>query len=308
MTTSSQVSIHNLNQLILNAQNPVIDSYDALTRELFGQKLVVVKVFHRLLRWLPCSKRKDGAVYKSARELAKETASSEVSVARSRGLLERIGFDIFVKKANGAPTNHFKLNLPRFLQTLATIFKTTVETICVWLWTEPAFLNASDRQNSFDQDDRIQSNQDDTNVSVRVIESITPEDTTKKTNNKNDKKPSTEPVDSLSSQNLFKNSSKTEKAEDAKFAQMAIIEEIRAKLKTSNSQVQSWIHEHGINRVHEVFETGLELEREGKIYKSLYGWVNYTLKNPQGEKPKSTLTDDREPGTLGGTYSDFIRR
>lgn len=289
MTTNSQVSIQNLNQLIQRANHPEIQHYDALMKALFGNKHVAIKVFNRLLRWLPCAKRADGAVYKSARELAEETASAEISVARTRGILERIGFDIFLKKANGAPTNHFKLNLNRFLKTLAQVFNTTVEQIRQWL-DLPAFSFASKRQNPSDQGDRNETHQADKVQPVKVIETITKEDNNKTLQKQNNTDPS--PV-------LHSDSFKDENSD-----LIDEIEDMRVLLSTSTSMIQNWIGHYGINRVREVIAQGREMERNGQIYKSLFGWVRATLKQQSLPQPAQKSRNS----SLGMKYAQFIRR
>jgi len=300
MPVSNQVSMTNLNQLIKNAQHPSIQHYDGLMKAMFGNKITAIKSFNRLLRWLPYSVRADGAVYKSARELAEETACSEISVARYRNLLEEVGFDIFKKKANGAPTNHFKLNVNRFFAYLAKLFGATSEQIRAWMFNEsrptpsqptpPVESPIEETEaEAIHQSDRIHTDQPDRIHPVEVIESITLKDNQKQTN-----------------------TLKEQKTVVVSDNQSEIIEEISQELQVKPSIVNEWVNQYGLNRVQEVIEIAKQEKKAGNIRKSLVGWVRSALKNNyQWEKPVRKTKYDALPtfpkrNYTGGKYADFI--
>lgn len=274
MESQYQVLASDLNILIRNAQSAHIQHLDGLMRELFGRKAVAIKVFWRLLRWMPYSKRADGAVYKSARELAQETASSEVSVARAKPLLEAVGFDVFLKKANGAPTNHYKLNVGRFLERLAQVFGATVAQIRAWMWGEQADSADQDDRDETTQDDRMESGQsdrmettqDDRVDSVKVGETVTPTDDTADHHLETQKQTRTTDV-------AVSTDDEADHNEDEEIG--AIGERIGAKPST----VTAWVNKYGRERVLEVVEKGEALREAGKIRKSLVGWIRAALRD-----------------------------
>ena len=129
MQTKSQVQLSNLHNLIRNAQNPTIQNLDQLCEILFGRKRATWTLFMKLMRWMQHSVRSDGSVYKSARELSEEVCCSEKTVDRAIPALEDAGFDMYVKKANGAPTRHFRVNVKRLIERLAAIFQRSFEAL-----------------------------------------------------------------------------------------------------------------------------------------------------------------------------------
>lgn len=77
-----------------------------------------------LLYWLPKSKRPDGAVYKSAVEWKRETGLSGHQVERlKKTVLPRCGFTVWVEKAEGAPTCHYRLDAWKFLRRLSEVLR-----------------------------------------------------------------------------------------------------------------------------------------------------------------------------------------
>jgi len=174
MSSHNQVTLTDLNALIQNASHPDINNFDALMKAMFGLKATAIKIFKCLLCWMPHAKRFDGGVYKSAIQLAEETASSTASVDRAQPHLKTIGFDVVVRKANGSPTRHYYLNLERFLGYLAELFGATVAQVRAWMWGEA--LPQDDRNHSL-QDDRNHSLQDDRNDSIKVGETLATKNT-----------------------------------------------------------------------------------------------------------------------------------
>jgi hypothetical protein len=77
-----------------------------------------------LLYWLPKSKRLDGAVYKSAVDWKRETGLTGHQVERlKKTVLPRCGFTVWVEKAEGAPTCHYRLDAWKFLRRLSEVLR-----------------------------------------------------------------------------------------------------------------------------------------------------------------------------------------
>ncbi len=281
MSANRQVSIHDLNVLVRTAQHPTIKNLDSLMGELFGQNATAIKLFKRLLHWLPYAKRTDGAVYKSARELAEEVYCSEKSVFRARALLESVGFEVFLKKAQGAPTNHYKLRMEKLIAKLAEIFNATIEQIHQWLKGEAA-ATEPECPSPIGQDVPMSSGQTVPNESVKVSQSIT-------------------------YSNTFQNTQKEEQTQQTVVV-VDEIEAIREKLGTSTSLVQSWVQKHGITRVLEVMEQAQVQQREGKIRTSMVGWVRSALDHQYSwqKKEKVAKTKDWKKYIETSKYAAFI--
>lgn len=75
----------------------------------------------RLLHWFPKAKKLGGWVYKSWRDWNAECNLSQAQVKRvhGKGLLEGIGIERAIMKANGTPTVHYRLDENRLIQKLA---------------------------------------------------------------------------------------------------------------------------------------------------------------------------------------------
>ena len=131
---------------------------------LFGRKRCTWAAFERIMYWLKYSVRSDGSVYKSARELAEEIGCNDKTIDRAIPALEDAGLDVYIKKANGAPTRHFLVNAKRMIERLAAIFQRSFEEICAFMEIVSDILGQNKPDKSLDQsvpDVRI-GNQPDT--------------------------------------------------------------------------------------------------------------------------------------------------
>lgn len=77
-------------------------------------------VLYRLMGWFGRGKRKDGYIYKSDREFYDELRLSRYKMRRARERLAAV-VDMTRKKANGAPTTHYRLNLFLFVERLCEV-------------------------------------------------------------------------------------------------------------------------------------------------------------------------------------------
>jgi hypothetical protein len=266
MPAVNQITISNLNLLVRNAKHPDIPNYDALMHVFFGRKRAHISVFNCLMRWFPRAKRADGAVYKSARELACETVSSESSVNRAIPVLREIGFDTFLKKANGAPTNHFLLNTERFIARLATVFQATVEQIRDWLFPQNDRVDSVKRQNSSAQNDR--------NDSVKMAETITIINTEKEQQDSIQADASTTDADQEKAFVPFAEFLKAQKQKREGNSKLltreacSLAKELEMKLFTDYRTIEALIQIYGIESVRNAAEKATKL------------WDDYEISHP----------------------------
>ena len=79
-----------------------------------------VAMFMRLLHWWPKATNPDGWVYKSHKEWWAELRISQRQLPKLNGLLEYIGVEQVLRKAEGSPTKHYRLNVKVFCARLAS--------------------------------------------------------------------------------------------------------------------------------------------------------------------------------------------
>ena len=134
MTQSCKVFARTLNTGLINVikhlDDPTIDSPLVLCMQITGDKNAG-RMLHRLIYWLPRAKKFGDWVYKSAKHWLAELGLTENQTKRvhSKNFLENIGVERELMKANGAPTNHYRLNVQAFLQTLADFCNLTVQQV-----------------------------------------------------------------------------------------------------------------------------------------------------------------------------------
>ncbi|MDH2866777.1 DnaD domain protein [Bacillus cytotoxicus] len=81
----------------------------------FVEDLEIGLFLSQLIYWSDRTTRPDGYFYKSDKEWHEEIRISKYAVRKSRKKLEEMGLlQTFVKKANGSPTVHYKLDKRRF--------------------------------------------------------------------------------------------------------------------------------------------------------------------------------------------------
>ena len=97
-----------MKKLQLNLEKPVI-LYPQLAKALGGIEEAIY--WQQLYYW--SDKGKDSWIYKTKEEIEKETALTRYQQDRVRKKLEKIGaITTLLKKANGSPTLHFKVDIP----------------------------------------------------------------------------------------------------------------------------------------------------------------------------------------------------
>jgi hypothetical protein len=247
MSNKSQVQLTNLHNLIRNAENPDIQTFDQLCKALFGGKRCTWHAFERVMYWMKYSKRSDGSIYKSARELANETQCSTKSIDRTIPALKAAGLDIYIKKANGAPTRHFRVDAKRMIKRLAEVFGHTFEDTCTLMEIDSDIFSRKKGDKSLDQ-------------SVSNVSEDQPkksETVTRTTDRKN----STKETHAFSS-----------------FLQMLEARKWCSELDTKPETIEIWVKTYGFDMVASTILQARKKQDEGKIKKSVFGWVNATLK------------------------------
>lgn len=131
MTADCQMFSNNLNvslrSLIQSLGRDDVKTVRSLVVQMTNDLSAGLMAEH-LISWLPYSKKAGGWVYKSWRDWQAECGISQNVIARVRraGILESIGFEVARKKANGAPTLHYRLNMSRFVQAVANFLQVSV--------------------------------------------------------------------------------------------------------------------------------------------------------------------------------------
>ena len=84
---------------------------------------------NQLIFWSDKTKRKDGYFYKTYTEWNEELLLSEYQVRRSAKILKEKGFiDTKLKKANGSPTLHYKVNMDKLSESILNKLKNRNQT------------------------------------------------------------------------------------------------------------------------------------------------------------------------------------
>ena len=101
-----------------------IRTVEALLVRVAGD-FVAGMVLHRLLAWLPFSKRKDGVIWKSDRDWQCEMGLSYAQMARCREVLDGLVKSV-VKRAQGSPTYHYQIDADVLLRKIAEVYGVTL--------------------------------------------------------------------------------------------------------------------------------------------------------------------------------------
>lgn len=273
MLNKSQVQLTHIHKLICNAGNPAIDNIHQLCRQLFGRKRCASIAFQRLMHWLNYAKRKDGAVYKSAHQLAFEVGCAEKTIDRAIPLLIEAGFDVVVKKAEGAPTRHFYLNVERFIKRLAEIFGFNEMEIRVMMELNSSDdFKASSQPTANDQRMWVSSqNLADSDISVDLSLGLSPDEIAR-----NVQKDLGKMSESLTRTNdSFYNTIK--KHGFSSFLERQEAMSWCRELDTKPEVIETWVRSYGFNMVKATVSEAKNRKRDGKIQKSVFGWVRRAL-------------------------------
>jgi hypothetical protein len=137
MSFDLQLDLTQLTNLVIQLERDDIQTADALLVRITGD-YIGSRMLARLLYWFPRSV-KQGWVYKSWRDWGAEVGISPAQIKRihQQGILEQVGIQRRLMKANGAPTTHYCLDIDALLQKIATFLETTVESLRTMLVSAP---------------------------------------------------------------------------------------------------------------------------------------------------------------------------
>lgn len=295
--------------LAKNQDNPDLRYEKAFLLHLFGSANNV-DIFEILLGWLPYAKREDGSIYKSDAELAKESGLSAGTVERSRKIIREAGFDIYVKKANGAPTNHYRFDLEKFIRFVAGKLKAEVEKVREWLHSSirsKAAKSGAGKQ----QSDRIDSRNIEETMAAESGAEIPESAAIASTN----MQPSLTESPTSSTNNWDDRNTKTiqgaetlQPPEQVVVGFTAVKGEIFAlfgETSISNEQLKRWILLYGVQRVRDVIAHAKDVKNPG-------GWIRKALEHhyqwgkPEPKRKKYTEYGAEEVNPNRKKYTDYI--
>lgn len=111
-----------LTNIVRNLERDDVATVEALLIDVTGD-VDAGRMLHRLAMWWGKTRNSDGWVYKSYEDWWAELRIKEHKLPRTKGHLERVGVEIAVKKAEGNPTRHYRLDVKYFFQLLARSLK-----------------------------------------------------------------------------------------------------------------------------------------------------------------------------------------
>jgi hypothetical protein len=111
-----------LTNIVRNLERDDVATVEALLIDVTGD-VDAGRMLHRLAMWWGKTRNVDGWVYKSYEDWWAECRIKEHKLPRTKGYLERVGVEIVVKKAEGNPTRHYRLDVKHFFQLLAKALK-----------------------------------------------------------------------------------------------------------------------------------------------------------------------------------------
>jgi len=262
--------------LAKNQDDPKLRHEKAFLMHLFGSALIV-DVFEILIGWLPYAKRPDGSIYKSDVELAEETGFSTKTIERARKILKESGFDIYIRKANGTPTNHYRLDLEKFIQFVSQKLKVEIEKVREWLQSPIRSKTTKARQTDVADSEQQSTSTPTTNRTetrptveatfVRESKSLTTSTTVFSNSLENNLEPTPAPevtsLDNSEGGSGYEIELKTE------------INHFQSILKIPYTEIATWITESGFHRINNLTKYATE---SGEV-KYPSHWVRWALKN-----------------------------
>lgn len=115
-----------LTSLVHRLERDDIATVEALLTDVVGNR-VAAQMLRQLMRWWTKSTNLDGWVYKSHVDWWAELRIKQNELPAANGALERVGVEIKLMKAEGAPTKHYRLDIKRFLTVVASTLSLTVK-------------------------------------------------------------------------------------------------------------------------------------------------------------------------------------
>lgn len=140
-----------LKLLVKNLDRPDLRSVDALLVDLTGDVLAGKMLYHLLL-WWPKTAPRGGWLYKSHHDWWAECRVKQTNLPKCNSLLERIGVETAVKRAEGSPTKHYRLNLEHFVAALAKLLGLSADIIFCLFAPNPFEGSNETSENGFFED------------------------------------------------------------------------------------------------------------------------------------------------------------
>jgi hypothetical protein len=109
-----------LSHLIQQLNKPELASVKALLIDLVGDR-AAADMLERLLMWWDKTSNPDGWVYKSYKHWWSECRIPQRALADANKALEAVGVERDIRKAEGAPVSHYRLDEQRFSASIATV-------------------------------------------------------------------------------------------------------------------------------------------------------------------------------------------
>lgn len=116
--------------LIRQSERPDVATIESLLFDMTGNHFAAMMLRH-LLRWWP--KSESGWVYKSHVDWWNELRIKQSDLPTANGALTNIGVEIELRKAEGAPTKHYHLNLKRFWEAVRRTLKLSAKKFATFL-------------------------------------------------------------------------------------------------------------------------------------------------------------------------------
>jgi hypothetical protein len=173
-----------LQNVVRELNRPDIRTVSSLISKVIGDQNAGLMAV-RLLHWFPRSKKAGGWVYKSWRDWNAECNLSQAQVKRvhSNSLLEIIGIERTIMKANGTPTVHYRLDENKLIAKLAEFLGMMQVQIQNWIGPQSPNEGGQNRQtNNADSDQLNEHNlpdekgEDEPTYSAQSAKSITDSD------------------------------------------------------------------------------------------------------------------------------------
>ena len=116
--------------LIRQLQRDDLATMEALFFDMTGNH-AAAQMLRQLFRWWP--KSKDGWVYKSHQDWWAELRIKQSELPKANGALAMVGVEIELRKAEGAPTKHYRLDAKRFWQAVRVTLKLSAKKLAALL-------------------------------------------------------------------------------------------------------------------------------------------------------------------------------
>jgi len=157
--------------LLKNLDREDTQSIQALLIDLTGNRNAGAMLWHLFYWW---QRSGDGETYMSHSDWWAEIRLTRQQLRGTTTALQNVGVEVSIKKANGAPTNHYRLNVKMFLRSLAAMLGLSpIEMVCLMRKTTQTGHRL--RQNRME--DCVETTSSITKTSTKTKKQVVVEDT-----------------------------------------------------------------------------------------------------------------------------------